>query len=100
MHGCALRFGVRGGDVICVAGIAVADDLGIDFRVPCGRMLVFLQNQHTRALAHNEAAALCIKRNRGAVGSLLSQSAMELVNPATASGQIVASLPPARIASA
>lgn len=33
-------------------------------------------------------------------GSLLSQSAIELVNPAMASGQTVASLPPARMASA
>lgn len=98
--GRALRLGVRGGDVICVAGVAVADELSVDFGVTRQRVFVFLQKQHAGALAHDEAAALRVEGDGGAVGSLLSQSAIELVNPAMASGQTVASLPPARMASA
>ena len=66
--GRALRLGVRGGDVIRVAGVAVADELGVDFGVPRQRVFVFLQKQHAGALAHDEAAALRVEGDGGAVG--------------------------------
>ena len=47
--------GMRRGDVIGVAGVAVAHDLGIDLRAARLGVLIFLQHEDARALAHDKA---------------------------------------------
>ncbi len=54
--------GCGAGDVIGVARQAVADDLGIDLGAALLRMLIFLEHQHARALAHDEAVAVLVIR--------------------------------------
>ncbi len=54
----ARAFGVRRGDVIGVARQAVADHLGIDLRAARLGVLIFLEHDHARALAHDEAVAV------------------------------------------
>lgn len=50
--------------MVRIAGIAVSADFSVNFRFPCLRVLVLLQNQHSRALAHDETVAALIKRDR------------------------------------
>ena len=56
--------------MVSVAGSAVADHLGVDLGPAGLGVLQFLQKQHARALAHDEAAALRIKGDGGPVGVL------------------------------
>ena len=71
-HGFGAAAAVRkgGGDVVSVAGGAVAHHLGVDLRPAGLGVFQFLQKQHARALAHDEAAALRVKGNGGPVGVL------------------------------
>ena len=68
-HGFGAAAAVRkgGGDVVSVAGGAVAHHLGVDFGPPGPGVLQLLQKQHARALAHDEAAALRVKGDGGPV---------------------------------
>ena len=51
---------MRRGDVIGVAGQAVADHLGIDFRAARLGPLIFLEHDDAGALAHDEAVAVLV----------------------------------------
>ena len=51
---------MRRGDVIGVARQAIADHLGIDFRAARLGMLIFLEHDDARALAHDEAVAVLV----------------------------------------
>ena len=66
--GAALPVGGGGGDVVGVAGGAVAHHLGIDLGAPGHGVPVLLQHQHGRALTHDEAAALGVKGDGGPAG--------------------------------
>ena len=57
---CAL--GVGSCYVVSVAGVAVAGELGVDLRAARLCVLVFLENEHTCAFAHNKAVAVLVKR--------------------------------------
>ena len=65
----ALR--MRRGDVIGVAGQAVADDLGVDFRAARLGMLIFLEHDDARALAHDEAFAVLVVGPAGLLGPVV-----------------------------
>ena len=54
-----------GGDVVGVAGQAVAHDLGIDLGTPGLGVLVFLENDDAGTLAHDEAVAVGVIGARG-----------------------------------
>ena len=56
--------------MVSVAGGAVAHHLGVDLRPPGLGVLQFLQKQHARALAHDEAAPLRVKGDGGPIGVL------------------------------
>ena len=58
----------RGGDVIGVAGHAVADDLGIDLGAARLGVLELLEHDDAGALAHDEAVAVLVIGARGALG--------------------------------
>ena len=60
--------GGGGGDVVGVAVGAVARHLGIDLGSAGLCVLIFLQHQHSGALAHDKAAALRVKGDRSAGG--------------------------------
>ena len=57
--------GVGGGDVVGVAGGAVAGDLTQDLSAASAGVLQFLQHQNGGTLAHDEAAALRVKGDGG-----------------------------------
>ncbi len=57
---------MRRGDVIGVARKAVTDHLGIDFRAARLGMLIFLEHDDARALAHDEAVAVLVIGAAGA----------------------------------
>ena len=67
----AAAFGVRGGDVIGVARQAVADDLGIDLRAARLGVLIFLEHDDARALAHDEAVAVLVVGAAGLLGPVV-----------------------------
>ena len=98
----ARALGMRRGDVIGVARQAVADDLGVDFGAARLGMLIFLEHDHARALAHDEAVAVLVvgtaRLFRLVVEAVLSARAW--AKPAMPIGQIVASAPPASMMSA
>ncbi len=54
----------RRGDVVGVAGHAVADDLGVDLRAALLGVLEFLEHDDAGALAHDEAVAVLVPRPR------------------------------------
>ena len=58
----AVAVGGRSRDVIGVARHAVANDLGVDLRAARLGVLVFFQNDHTGALAHDEAVTVAVVR--------------------------------------
>src|SRR4028119_1947751 len=62
--GGALAGGVLVGDADRVGGGAVADDLGEDRRAALLRVLERLQDDHARAFAEHEPAALVVERAR------------------------------------
>ena len=99
----ARPFRMRRGDVIGVARQAVADHLGIDFRAARLGMLIFLEHDDARALAHDEAVAVLVigpaRLLRPVVDSSML-SARAWAKPAMPIGQIVASAPPASMMSA
>ena len=68
--GTAAAVRKRGGDVVSVAGRAVTDHLGVDLGSPSLGVFQLLQKQHARTLAHNKAAALRVKGDRGPFGVL------------------------------
>ncbi len=57
---------MRRGDVVGVARQAVADDFGVDLRAARLGVLVFLEHDHARALAHHEAVAVLVVGAAGA----------------------------------
>ena len=59
---------MRRGDVIGVARQAVADHLGIDFRAARLGVLIFLEHDDARALAHDEAVAVLVVGAAGLLG--------------------------------
>ena len=71
-HGscAALGFRVGGGDVVGIAGGAVATDLAVDFRTPGLGVLVFFQHQRTGALTDDKAAPTGIEGQGSGVGIL------------------------------
>jgi hypothetical protein len=58
--------GRRGGEMVGVRRVAVADNLAINFRAAGLGVLQFLQHQEARAFAHHETVAFQVKRARGA----------------------------------
>mmetsp|Transcript_2854 Transcript_2854/g.8847 ORF Transcript_2854/g.8847 Transcript_2854/m.8847 type:complete len:364 (-) Transcript_2854:341-1432(-) len=60
----ALAFGVRSGNVVRVARRAVAGELAVDPRAARLRVRLRLEQQRARALTHDEAGALGVKRAR------------------------------------
>ena len=98
----ARAFGMRRGDVIGVAGQAIADHLGIDFRAARLGVLIFLEHDDARALAHDEAVAVLVIGPAGLLGRSLKlvESARAWAKPAMPIGQIAASAPPASMTSA
>ncbi len=67
LHGSEAAVAVLGGrgDVVGVAGQAVACDLGVDLRAARLGVLVLLEHQDARALAHDEAVAILVVRAAG-----------------------------------
>ena len=63
--------GVRSGDVIGVARQAVSDHLGINGRAARLGMLIFLQHDNARALAHDEAVAVPVIGAAGLLGPVV-----------------------------
>ena len=55
----------RRGDVVGVAGKAVADDLAIDLRAAGHGVLALLEHDDAGALAHDEAVAVLVIGPRG-----------------------------------
>ncbi len=49
---------MRGGDMIGIAGQAIADDFGIDVSAALLGMLIFFEHDHARAFAHDETVAV------------------------------------------
>ena len=94
---------MRRGDVIGVARQAVADHLGIDFRAARLGMLIFLEHDHARALAHDEAVAVLVIGAAGALGSSLKlgrKRARLARSRRCRSGRSSPSAPPASMTSA
>ena len=60
-----LRFRVRSGDVVGVAGVAVAHNLGVDLGPSGLGVLILLQDQDARAFAHDKAAAALVEWGAG-----------------------------------
>ena len=58
----AARLGVGARDVVSVAGVAVAHDLGQNLGSARTGMLEFLKHDDACALAHHEAVAACVER--------------------------------------
>src|SRR3546814_9040672 len=61
----------RGGDVVGVAGQAVAGHLGVDRGAASLRVLVLLEHDDAGALAHHEAVADFVPRPRGLLRGLV-----------------------------
>ena len=91
------------GDVIGVAGQAVADDLGIDLRAARLGVLIFLEHHDAGALAHHEAVAVLVVGPRG-LGRRFVEAGRQRARGAEAGHrrcrQIGDSVPPATITSA
>ena len=60
---CAIR--VRAGNMVSVAGGAVADDFGDDIGVAAFSVFEFFEYKYACAFAHNEAVALSVERAAG-----------------------------------
>ena len=60
--------GIGSGDVVGVAGGAVADHLAVDLGIPGQSVIQLLQHQDGRALTHDKAAALRVKGDGGPLG--------------------------------
>ena len=60
--GGAFAFGRRGGHVIRIGRVAVADQLAIDARTARLRVFQFLEHDNRGTLAHDEAIAAEVKR--------------------------------------
>ena len=61
----------RRGDVIGVAGQAVADHFGVDLRAALLGVLVFLEHHDAGALAHHEAVAILVVGTRRLFGRVV-----------------------------
>src|SRR5206468_7424222 len=61
----ALAFRLRGGEVVHVGAGAVTGDLGEDARAARLRVIHVLEQEHHRALAHDEAVASDVERTAG-----------------------------------
>ena len=70
----ALAFGVLVGDAERVGGRAVADDLGEDRRAAALRVLERFEDDHARAFAEHEPAAVGVERAAGARRVLVERS--------------------------
>ena len=64
----AARLGVGARDVVSVAGVAVAHDLGQNLGSARTGMLEFLKHDDACALAHHEAVAACVERTARRLG--------------------------------
>ena len=58
---CTVRIGSC--NMMCVTSIAVALKLCINLSTSCNCVLILFKNEHTCALAENEAVTVLIKRN-------------------------------------
>ena len=69
LHGLCGGFSIGGGtgDMVGVAGGAVAGDFGVDSGAPCFGVLQFFQDQDAGAFAHDKAVPFLIKGNGGTV---------------------------------
>src|SRR5699024_9331904 len=66
--GSGLSGGRGAGDVVGVAGGAVADDLGVDLGAPGFGVLQLFQNEDAGAFTHDKAVPLLVKGDGGPVG--------------------------------
>mmetsp|Transcript_39764 Transcript_39764/g.87296 ORF Transcript_39764/g.87296 Transcript_39764/m.87296 type:complete len:236 (-) Transcript_39764:576-1283(-) len=73
--GHALALGVGCGDVVRVAGGGVAGELAVDVRAARERVLLRLEEQHARALAHDEARAVGVERSAGCLRRVVARRA-------------------------
>ena len=69
-HGRAGAFGVRGGDVVCVGGVADAQEFGVDRGVAFLGVFEFFQNQGPGPFAQNEAVAILVEGTAGGLRDL------------------------------
>ncbi|OQC26782.1 MAG: hypothetical protein BWX70_02306 [Verrucomicrobia bacterium ADurb.Bin070] len=76
--------GVRGGQVVGVAGGAVAGEFGIDAGVARFSVRLSLEDQHRGALGHDKAVAACVKRAAGSLGRVVILCAQRLHGAETA----------------
>jgi len=67
----ALALRMRRGDVIGVARQTVTDYLGIDLRAARLGVLIFLEHDHPRALAHHEAVTVLVIGAAGLFGAVV-----------------------------
>ena len=74
----ARPFRVGGGEVVGVAGRAVAGELGVDPRAARYRFVPVLEDEDRRALAHQEAVAVLVERPRRELGPVVEGGAERL----------------------
>ena len=87
----AAALGVGRGDVVRVARDAAAGDLGVDLRAAGVRVLLGLEDERGRALAHDEAVAVDVVGAGAVAGSSLRfESACIDANEASVIGWIAA----------
>ena len=93
---------VGSGSVTCFASRrdAVAEELGVDLRAACLRVLERLEHDDRPGLAHDEAVTFCVERARAALRVVVAARARIAEKPAIPIGVIGASVPPASITSA
>jgi hypothetical protein len=99
----AFAFGMGRGHVVGIARQAIADHFGIDLGAAGFRVLVFFEHDNACALAHHKTVAVLIIWTAGFSGwSFMRhvERACACANPATPSGLIVDSAPPASMMSA
>ena len=93
LHGQAQRLRaahglwMRRGDVIGVAGVAVAHDFGVDVRAARLRVLVFFQREDARALAQHKALAARIEGQGRLFGIRFLAERLQIGEPSHGQGQ-------------
>ena len=89
LHGSrgALPVGVGRGDVVGVGAEAVAGELGVNPGPALDGVLVALENQHARTLAHDESLPLCVEGPAGPL-RLTVALAQRLHRAETAHGEL------------
>lgn len=69
--GAAVSFRVRCCHMMRIVGVAVAYHLGVNFSAAGLCMLIFLQNQHAAAFAHDKAATALVEGD-GCAGGIIA----------------------------